>query len=169
MSYEINSKEIRKVDYWSGQFFWGSIFPIPFVIIGLLFVIIKDNSLDIAFAILPIFLLAFIMTLVFVLLYIRRIKMIKTCLSDGIETKATIEKYSFHKDKVGRLRGVKIKYFYETDGEKYFGSHSIARNGEFITNYREYKENIGSKIIILVNKNNYKNTVIKDMFVNWQK
>ena len=92
--------------------------------------------------------------------------MIKACLANSIETKATIEKYSFHKDK-GRLKGVKIKYSYGIDGEKYFSSHSI--KGEFITNYRECKENIRSKIIILVNKNNYKNTVIKDVLVDWQK
>jgi hypothetical protein len=82
-----------------------------------------------------------------------------------LETEAKIEKVLCFYSRYGNETGLKIKYSYEIDGKKYIGGNSIVKDYKRTINYNDLK-NVGTILIILVYKYNYKKTIINDVFIS---
>lgn len=160
MVYSITNKEIRRRDYNAWLLFLLSLSFLASSVILSSVLVIYIQEIELFLYFLPVFSIG----LVLFLLFLRRMKIIKNCLNDGIEAEAVIEKTNNRNSIAGVEAGLKIKYSCEIDGKKYFYNISIVKNYSVISNYDDYK-NIGSKILILVNRLNYKKSIIKNIFI----
>lgn len=82
-----------------------------------------------------------------------RINLINGIFNDGIETRAVIDHVSFYRDR-GRVR-----YTYTFRDEQYLSTSAVMKTK--VT--RQYQ--VGQSLIVLVDQNKPKRTVIRDLFI----